>query len=123
MKNRRLLIAASLPTDVLWGLFLFVTNSFRDEQNQTLQDICGEAREQLYFIFYIKWEKTVKNITSCHKADKFQDAEWIFPHELTCQILTNQGKKLDMERDQHMTIVRKRKSICLPGGCLPCLHF
>ena len=28
----------SLPADVLWGLFLFVTNSF-----MTPQDICGEA--------------------------------------------------------------------------------
>ena len=38
----------SLPADVLWGLFLFVTHSFlpkwmRDEQKQTPQDVCGEA--------------------------------------------------------------------------------
>ena len=34
----------SLPADVLWGLFLFVTHSFiRDKQKQTPQDVCGEA--------------------------------------------------------------------------------
>ena len=37
-----------------------------------------------------------------------------FPHELTCQILTNQSIKLDLERDQRVTMVRKVKSICLP---------
>ena len=37
-----------------------------------------------------------------------------FPHELTCQILTNQSIKLDLERDQRVTMVRKVKIICLP---------
>ena len=30
-----------------------------------------------------------------------------FPYELTCQILTNQSIKLDLERDQRVTMVRK----------------
>ena len=29
-----------------------------------------------------------------------------FPHELTCQILTNQSVKLDAERDQRVTMVK-----------------
>ena len=30
-----------------------------------------------------------------------------FPHELTCQILTNQSIKLDVERDQRVILARK----------------
>ena len=33
-----------------------------------------------------------------------------FPHELTCQILTNQGIKIDKERDQRVTMVKKSKA-------------
>ena len=38
----------------------------------------------------------------------------IFPHEFTCQILTNRTKKLGVEHGQRMTMVRNAKSICLP---------
>ena len=30
-----------------------------------------------------------------------------FPHELSCQVLTNQSIKLDLERNQRVTLVRK----------------
>ena len=53
-KPRLMRVDSSLPADVLWGLFLFVTHSIlptdrgekwmRDEQKQTPQDVCGEAR-------------------------------------------------------------------------------
>ena len=54
------------------------------------------------FILYIQWKKTVKNVTSWrHKtlsasANRKQVSRcWIhFPHELTCQILTNQSIKI-----------------------------
>ena len=52
---------------------------------------------------HTQWKKTVKNITIWHKTlsasaakvNKFQNACCInFPHELTCQILTNQSIKI-----------------------------
>ena len=54
------------------------------------------------FILYIQWKKTVKNVTSWrHKTlsasaiRKQVSRCWIhFPHELTCQILTNQSIKI-----------------------------
>ena len=74
------------------------------------------------FILYIHWEKRVKNMTSWrHKtlsasAIRKQVSRYCihFPLELTCQILTNQSIKLDEERDQRVTMVRKVKSDCLP---------
>ena len=51
---------------------------------------------QLYFILYIQWKKTVKNMAIWHKTLSASVSRCCinFPHKLTCQILTNQSIKI-----------------------------
>ena len=66
-----------------------------------------------------KYHKLTKNSVSFSCQSKLVSRCCInFLRERTCQFLTNHSIKLDVERDQRVTMVRKVKSLCLP-----CLYF